>query len=113
MLLYLFLLAAAAGGIAVYVLVIARQVPGLTEERFGRRVLPPDIGRWKLDDESNQGRAALARGLERQERLWLHESGGIFGSTQLVRQVRYRETATRQIVRVEPDQVVKLVRKRV
>ena len=60
-----------------------------------------------------EGRAALARGLERQERLWRQESGGVFGSARFVRQVRYRDAATKQIVRVERDQVVKLARKRV
>ena len=73
--------------------------------------LPPDLGVWKNDVESVSARSARACGLLRQERLCLRPARGrILGSDELVREVRYRSELTGAVVRVEPDQVVKLSR---
>jgi hypothetical protein len=87
--------------------VIHREVPGAVEQRFGvLEALPEDIGKWKADTESDEGKAAAARGLRRESRLF-HDAQ----ANRLLRQVRYRNQATNEIARVDPDEVVK--RKRI
>jgi hypothetical protein len=110
---FVFLLGLAFIGGVIYLFLVQGAVPGLVEQRFGvLEALPPDIGKWKSDDESEEGKAAAARGLRREERLFHDPNApGFSGGGKLVRQVRYRNPATNQIVKVEPDQVVK--RKRV
>ena len=109
---FVFLVVVAVAGISFYLLLIMREVPGAAEERFGRfEALPADIGKWRTDEESAEGAAAKARGLRREERLWLAEKSSFFGGPKLLRQVRYRSLETNEIVRVEPEQVIK--RKRV
>lgn len=110
---FLFLSVIAFIGWLIYLLVVHREVPGALEQRIGVfEPLPADIGKWKMDDESEEGKAAAARGLRREERLF-HDpnAGGMLGGGKLVRQVRYRNRATNEIVKVEPDEPVK--RKRV
>jgi hypothetical protein len=107
---FLFCLALAFVGGVIY-LFIQSYVPGLVEQRFGvLEALPEDIGKWKSDDESEEGKAAAARGLRREERLF-HDPNARGGGGKLVRQVRYRNRATNEIVKVEPDEIVK--RKRI
>ena len=102
-----FLVAIAFIGGLFYILVIHREVPGALEQRFGvLEALPEDIGKWKVDDESEEGKAATARGLRRESRLF-HD----VQANRLLRQVRFRNQATNEIVRVDPDEVVK--RKRI
>jgi hypothetical protein len=91
-------------GRLIYWFVIDRQVPGGWDRRFGtHEALPPDVGQWKNDVESDEGRAAARTGLERQVRLFHdpHRGGGT-----LIRQVRYRNPATNVIVRVDADEPV-------
>ena len=98
-----FLLVIAAIGGLLYILVIHREVPGAVEQRFGvLEALPEDIGVWKVDEESEEGKAAVARGLRRESRLF-HD----LQANRLLRQVRFRNQATNEIVRVDPDEVVK------
>jgi hypothetical protein len=102
-----FLVAIACIGVLFYLLVIYREVPGAIEQRFGvLEALPEDIGKWKVDTESEEGKAAAARGMNRETRLF-HD----VGNNRLVRQVRFKNPATGEITRVDPDEVVK--RKRV
>jgi hypothetical protein len=109
---YVFLLIVAAAGVAIYLLFILREVPGAAEERLGTlEALPADIGQWKSDEDSPEGKAARVRGELREVRLFHDSSGGGFGGGKLLRQVRYRSAETNEILRAEPDQQVK--RKRV
>ena len=97
---------AAIGGL-IYVLVLYRNIPGAMEQRFGvLEQLPEDIGQWKIDTESEEGKAAQARGLKREVRHFYDQQ-----KDRLLKQVRYRNQATNEVARVEPDEVVK--RKRI
>ncbi len=103
---YLFLLGVAAAGGLIY-LFIAGLFPGLKEERFGvLEPLPPNLGKWEDDDESEAGRAAKAQGKRLEVRL-LFEDGGLIGSGKLTRQSRVRDARTNEILEVLPDQPVK------
>jgi len=109
---FVFLIVVAAAGIAFYLVLIMREVPGAAEERFGRlEALPRDLGKWRVDEQSSETAAAKARGLRREERFVLVEKSGFFVGSRLLHQVRYRSLETNEIVRIEPDQVVK--RKRI
>lgn len=102
-----FLIAIAFIGGLFYILVVYREVPGAMEQRFGvLEALPEDLGKWKVDTESEEGKAAAARGLRRESRLF-HD----VQANKLLKQVRYRNQATNEIARVDPDEVVK--RKRI
>jgi hypothetical protein len=102
-----FLIAIAFIGGLFYILVVHREVPGAMEQRFGvLEALPDDLGKWKVDVESEEGKAAAARGLKRESRLF-HD----VQANKLLKQVRYRNQATNEIASVDPDEVVK--RKRV
>lgn len=62
-----FLVVLAAIGGLVYTLVIHREVPGVMEQRFGvLEPLPADVGQWKTDDDSDEGKAAAREGLRRE-----------------------------------------------
>jgi hypothetical protein len=100
---YVFLLVCAAIAIGIYLLFIVNLVPGAAEERLGvLEALPPDVGTWKADTESDAGRAAAANGLTREVRYYFYET-----RSRLVRQVRDRNPATGEIVRTEREEVVK------
>src|SRR5262245_46563627 len=102
---FLFVLALIGG--LFYLLVVQREVPGLVEQRFGvLEALPEDINVWKIDDDTDEGKQATSQGLKREVRLFPDAHAG-----KLLEQVRYRNRATNEVVRVEPDRVVK--RKRV
>jgi hypothetical protein len=104
---YVFLVLVGAAGLGVYVLFIFNLVPGAQDERLGvLEPLPPDVGKWSADTESEAGRHAAKDGLVREVRHYYYENGG-----KLVLQVRYKQKDTGNIVRVEPEQAVK--RKRV
>ncbi len=109
---YLFLLGVAAAGGAVYLLLVVGLVPGLKEERFGVLApLPANLGLWEQDTESDEARAALAQG-EKREVRFLFEEGGLLGAGKLVRQIRFRDAQTNQILRVIPNEIVKRQRLR-
>jgi hypothetical protein len=94
-----FLAIVAAVGGMVYVLVIQSAVPGVAEQRFGvLEDLPLDVGKWSIDDESEEGSAAARRGLKREVRLFYDVQRG-----RLVRQARYRNRATNAVTSVDPD----------
>jgi hypothetical protein len=105
---YLFLVLVGFGAVGVYVTLILHLVPGAAEERLGvLEELPPDLGVWQTDDSSPEGKAASARGLIRQIRTCHEPAVGWFGSERLLRQTRYRDRATNEIVRVDQDTAVK------
>lgn len=105
---YLFLLGVAAAGGTIYLLLIAFGLfPGLKEERIGvLEPLPPNLGQWQLDAESDAGREAAATGKKREVRF-LFEEGGLFGAGKLLRQARLRDATSNQILSVLPDEVIK------
>lgn len=105
---YVFLIIVAALGVGVYLLFIFKLVPGAMEERLGvLEPLPDDVGKWKTDEHSPDAKAALDSGRKREERLFFEEGSGLFAQGRLVRQVRYRNTASNEIVEVLPDEPVK------
>jgi hypothetical protein len=107
-----FLIMIAVIGALFYVLVIYREVPGALEQRLGvLEALPEDVGKWKVDETSDAGKEAISKGLRREVRIWHDPNAGFMGGGKLTRQVRYKNAATQEIVRVEPDEV--LERKRV
>jgi hypothetical protein len=109
---YVFLVIVAALGVGVYLLFIFKLVPGAMEERLGvLEPLPDDVGKWRVDEHSLEGKAALERGRKREERLFFEEGQGVLARGRLVRQVRYRNASSNAIEEVEPDQLVK--RKRI
>jgi hypothetical protein len=100
---YVFLLICAAIGIGIYLVFILNLVPGAKEERLGvLEPLPTDVGKWKEDHESDEGTRARSEGLIREVRHYFYESNG-----RLVRQVRYRNAATGEIVRTEPEEAIR------
>lgn len=100
--LYVLLLLIGAAGVAAYVLFVFMHVPGASKERLGElEPVPDDVGRWVLDTESAEGEAARSQGLLRERRLLLQEGGRRF-----IKQVRYRDAETREIVRIEPEEVI-------
>lgn len=103
---YAFLLGVAAIGGVIY-LFVAGLFPGLKEERFGvLEPLPPNLGKWHDDTESDAGRTALAEGKKREERF-LFEAGGLLGSGKLTRQARLRDAKTNEILTILPDELIK------
>jgi hypothetical protein len=100
---YVFLLICGALGIGIYLLFILNLVPGAKEERLGvLEALPPEVGSWKEDADSDAGKRAASEGLVRQERYFFYET-----RNRLVLQVRYRNRETGEIVRTEPETAVK------
>jgi hypothetical protein len=90
-------------GAIFYLFVIQREVPGVIEQRFGvLEALPENVGKWVVDTSSDDGKAAIARGLRREVRYW-HEPG----QKHLIKQVRYKNPATGAVVRVDPEEVIK------
>ena len=105
---YVFLLVAAAIGTAIYLLFIFQSVPGAAEERLGTlEPLPEDLGKWRADESSEEALSATKEGLTREVRHFFEED-----KQRLVFQARYRDAQTSEIVRSEPDRVVKRRRRR-
>ncbi len=100
------LLIAAVGGL-VYFFFAMSSVPGAKEERFGKlEALPEDLGKWKVDENSQEARDARAEGLIREMRYFYHEPQGFADSGRLVLQARYRDANTKKIARIEPERNV-------
>jgi hypothetical protein len=98
---YAFVIIVAALGVAIYLTVVLRAVPGAVDERLGRlEDLPSNLGEWV---EEADAPAAIAEGLVRERRVLLESGKGLFGRDQLVEQVRYREGSGGKIVGVEPE----------
>jgi hypothetical protein len=107
-LLYLTLLFIGIAAVAVYLLVVFREVPGAVTERWGElEGLPEDLGQWMTDEDSEAANEASQRGLVREVRTWREPNAGLFGQDRLVLQVRYKHVDTGEIESVEPDRVLK------
>jgi hypothetical protein len=105
---YVFLLVAAALGTAIYLLFIFQSVPGAAEERLGiLEPLPDDLGKWRADVSSEEALRATQAGLSREVRHFFEED-----KQRLLFQARYRDAQTGEIVRSDPDRVVKRRRRR-
>lgn len=101
---YLFLLVVGLGALTVYMTLILNLVPGAAAERLGvLEELPPDLGIWKVDESPSDQPSLEEQGLRRETRMYYQRTPG----ERLVRQVRYRDLVTNEIVRVEPDKVIK------
>lgn len=104
---FVFLVLAAGVGTGLYLLVIYSSIPGAVDERLGKlEPLPENLGQWMVDPDPGSTPEA---GLQRELR-WLHEHGGLFRKETLVRQVRYRDLQSGEIVRIDPEE--RLRRKR-
>ncbi len=91
--------------LAVYLLVVFREVPGAVVERLGElEGLPPNLGEWTIDESSREALAARERGLQREHRTWREPGTGWLGRDRLLLQVRYRELKSGTIHSAEPDQ---------
>lgn len=100
---YVFLLILAALGIGIYLIVFLGNVPGAAEERLGvLEPLPSDVGEWQEDLDSAEAASACEQGLKREQLTFFDEARG-----RLLRQVRYRHAESNEIVRADPDRVVK------
>jgi hypothetical protein len=105
--LYLMLLFIGIVSVAVYLLVVFREVPGAVTERWGElEGLPRDLGQWVVDDASEAAIEANERGLVREVRTWREAGTGWFGRDRLLLQIRYRDAATGEIDSAEPDRVI-------
>jgi hypothetical protein len=94
--------------LAVYLLVVFREVPGAVAERLGElEGLPRDLGQWVVDETSPEGRSASERGLQRELRTWRDHGSGWFGRDRLVLQVRYRDRGTGAIQSADPDREIR------
>lgn len=108
---YVFLILVGLISVGVYLLFVFSQVPGAKEQRLGvLEPLPPDLGKWKVDEASPEGAAAVRDGHVREVRF-LHYEGKGFSQGRLVEQVRYKKRDSGEIVRVEPEREIK--RKRI
>jgi hypothetical protein len=106
--LYLMLLFIGIASVAVYLLVVFREVPGAVTERWGElEGLPSDLGEWAVDEESEAAMEASERGLKREVRTWREPGAGWFGRDRLLLQVRYRDSQSGEIESTEPDRVLK------
>jgi hypothetical protein len=106
--LYILLAVIGLAAVAVYLLVVFREVPGAVSERWGElEGLPENLGQWGADSESAEGLAARERGLSREIRTWRDPGGGLFGRDRLLLQVRYRNPESGEISGTEPDVVLK------
>ena len=96
---YVFLLLIGVCAVAIYLVFVVREVPGLASQRLGElEPLPPDLGKWKDDVDSDHGKLAVSEGLRRETRVLWDEA-----SSRLVYQTRYRDAETNAIVRIEPE----------
>lgn len=87
----------------VFTIYLTAQGTTPLEFLFGRyEPLPDDLGKWRTTTEPGEERAGSeARDLVREERLLLPD--GRAGAAYLLRQVRYRDAVTGEVVRVEPE----------
>ena len=104
---YFFLILVGVVAVGIYLVFIIREVPGMAEQRIGRLELPPDLGKWKLDEDSPEATRAGAEGLKREVRHIWDPDAGFLGRGKLTRQVRYRSLETNAIERIEPDEPIK------
>ena len=92
----------------VYVAVTLLTIPGLAEQRLGRReTFSSDAWQWQDDLETPKGRAAAAQGRRRQTRLWLDPALDMLGRERILRQTRVIDVETGRVISVEPDRRIR------
>ena len=75
---YVLLGVVALAALAVYLLVVFREVPGAVAERLGElEGLSQNLGEWTIDESSSEAQAARARGLQREQRTWREPASGL------------------------------------
>ena len=100
---YLFLVLLGLLGGAFYLVIFVLHVPGFAEERFGKlEPLPPDLGKWRPDTDTDEAKRAERDGLRREVRHWFDSD-----SERLYLQTRYRSVESGEVVRSDPDVQVK------
>jgi hypothetical protein len=105
---YVLLGCIALASLAVYLLVIFREVPGAVAERLGElEGLPANLGEWIIDESSSEAQAARGRGLQREQRTWREPGAGWLGRDKLLLQVRYRDLQSGAIHSAEPDRALR------
>jgi len=91
----------------LYVIFTLLLVPGLAEERLGTlEELSPDAAEWRDEIDTPAAKAAAARGLRRQTRVWRDPMGDWLGRERLLRQVRLLD-ADGEVVEIEPERRVR------
>jgi hypothetical protein len=100
---YFFLLILAALAVGIYLLFFLQNVPGAAEERIGvLEPLPTNLGEWQEETTGPEAERALAQGRRREVRTYFDEAKNV-----LLKQVRYRDGNSGEIVGSEPDEVIK------
>ncbi|HEX2733407.1 MAG TPA: hypothetical protein VHM70_17470 [Polyangiaceae bacterium] len=101
---FVFLVLVAAVGYAVYLAVMYASIPGAVDERLGElEALPPNLGQWVADEESEGGRRQKALGRQREVRTLYISNEGWFGRKHFLIQTRTRDLVTGEVVEVEPE----------
>lgn len=86
----------------IYAVITLLEIPGLAEERLGRLEPLPPLDEWfAQEDDANNRDAPVDAHLVREVRIF-HDPASIFGR-RLIKQVRYRDRNTDEVVRTEPD----------
>lgn len=99
---FVLMVAVALIGVVVYLFFVMNVVPGAKAERFGTlEALPEDVGKWRVDEDSEAALTAKQEGLVREVRHFYHEN-----QQRLALQVRYRDQLTKKIARIEPEVTV-------
>lgn len=100
---YVFLLIVGAIGALAYLALFMSHVPGAADERLGTlEPLPEKLNEWVEDQ------AQSADGLVCERRHLMSEPS----SGKMILQVRYRDPTSRDILRIEPERVIKRKRRR-
>jgi hypothetical protein len=95
---YVFLLIVGGIGALAYLAMFMSHVPGAANERLGHlEDLPQSLNQWVEDKERS------ADGLICERRHLMPEAQ----ASKMTLQVRYRDAETREIVRIEPELVIK------
>ncbi len=95
---YVFLLIVAAVGALAYLALYFSHVPGAADERLGElEDLPKSLNEWVEDEQPSEDGLICER---------RHLMPDTFAS-RMTLQVRYRDPATRDIVRIDPEVTIK------
>jgi hypothetical protein len=101
---FVFVVLVAACGTGLYLALMYGSIPGAVDERLGKlEPLPPTLGQWLVDDETELGRQQIALGRVREVRTLYVSSDGLFGRKHFLVQARSRDVHSGEIVDVEPE----------
>jgi hypothetical protein len=103
---FFFIVGATGVGTVLYLVLVHGSVQSSVDQRLGQlEPLPPDLGKWVEDSESEEAKAAAERGLRREVRH-LEGPSGFLTKPHLIKQVRYKNLQSGEVETVEPDQRV-------